>query len=124
MENTLSITITFCNQDEYIAETVCKTAESFKTSKYSWEMLVGLDNPSDLSVSIIRRLQQKYLNLSYYILHSDPSLIPLSRASQNRLYLLGHATGEFALILDGDDYYVSNADDMITSLQAHPTLLF
>lgn len=111
----LCITVTFCNQDQYIENTLRNLLQLLETSEYSIQVLVGLDYPSEEAKHIANSFKRD--NLQVFELFSNEDLIPLSRASENRFFLLKNADSEFALILDGDDWYVETPDDAINFLR-------
>ena len=59
-------------------------------------------------------------NIKIFRVNSNKNLIPLSRASVNRIQLLKNATGPYVMLLDGDDEYIDVVDDGVEFLNDHP----
>ncbi|BBF22557.1 glycosyltransferase family 2 protein [Sutterella megalosphaeroides] len=120
----LSICITFRNQDCYIEPLLIKLLGLADRSRYSWEILVGLDHATSQGLANAERIAQDHPNIRIITLKSDSNLIPLSRASTNRLHLLKKAQGTYALLLDGDDEYLDVFDEAIDFLNKTENLAF
>lgn len=101
----LSILVTFCRQKPY-AKALLESILSQKTS-YSYEVLIAVDGPDDGIVHIIQQYQTKHKNIFFFNVASDSRLLSLSRASQNRLFLLEKSRGKYFCVLDGDDFYIN-----------------
>lgn len=101
----LSIIITFCKQKKYVKR-LFESIISQKTN-YNYEVLVAIDGPDDGTINIIRQYQLIHKNISLFTVNSDTRLLTLSRASQNRLFLLEKSRGKYFCILDGDDFYIN-----------------
>lgn len=99
----LSILITFYNQRQYIKE--CINSILSQNTNFSFEILIALDGDDDGSWEILKNYFIKYKNIKIFKVFSDKNLLSLSRASQNRLFLLKHAVGNFFITLDGDDFF-------------------
>lgn len=102
----LSILVTFCNQKEYIRESL----DSIYSQKvnFEYEVLIGLDGKDDGSESIINEYLSKYPNTKLFkIDNSELNTINIEKASINRLNLINNAHGEYLSFLDGDDFYTS-----------------
>lgn len=118
-----SVCVTFFNQDEYIVPTIKSLISLCEGSSHSWEIVVGLDRPSLYAVNSLNEICEINSNVRKVELKSDEDNIPLSRASTNRVSLLSLAKGEFVLILDGDDEYISLPDDGIALLHRNQKLV-
>lgn len=73
-----------------------------------WEILVGDDGSDDGTLEIIKEYVDLYPDKIFlYVMHREKGCKynGAVRASRNRLNLLGHATGEYFCVIDGDDYY-------------------
>lgn len=77
-------------------------------------MVIGIDKPSSNSRAIASKLESEIVR--FFFLKSREDLIPFSRASENRKYLLEQANGTYAMILDGDDYYIDVPDEAVAIL--------
>ena len=99
----LSIIITFCNQKKYIKQ--CIDSILNQKTNYSYELLICLDGEDDGSWEILNNYYKKKSNIKLFKIYSDSRLLSLCRASQNRLFLLKHAIGDFFITLDGDDFF-------------------
>ena len=102
----ISFVITFCNQNQYIDRAI-QSIYKIMGDKNSFEIIVGVDRPDDNS----RLILSKYINdenFHVFYLNSDLRYIPLTRAALNRSWLLKQTKGEFAMMLDGDDFYIDS----------------
>lgn len=102
----LSVLVTFCNQAEYIKETL----DSIFSQKvnFQYEVLIGLDGEDQTSESIIQEYIYKFPNTKLFkIDNSMLDTINIEKASINRLNLLQNAKGEYLTFLDGDDFFIS-----------------
>lgn len=118
----IAICITFFNQDEYIKPLIERLNELSERSRFCWELVIGVDHPSQKSREVIARIQSlkdKSVEMKVMELDSDSSLIPLSRASLNRMQLLRVANAPYALVLEGDDEYIDLFDEAILFLNKH-----
>lgn len=120
----LSICITFRNQDCYIEPLLSKLLALSDRSRYAWELLVGLDHATCQALASAERIAKDHPNIRIFTLKSDANLIPLSRASTNRLHLLQQARGTYALLLDGDDEYQDIFDEAIDFLNEKNNVAF
>lgn len=121
-KTTLSILITFYNQDTFIERTIKSCLKSFGSSSFSYKILVCLQAPSTKAIEIIENYVKDYQNISYITNTPEKNLIPLSKASLNRYELLQIANSKYCLFLDGDDAYLTNVDDGIAALESDDTL--
>ena len=115
-DKVLSIVVTFCDQDKYIEQTLESLLRLFTLKfTYKFEFVVGLDKPSNQAKILANKLQSPFIR--FFFLNSKENLIPFSRASENRKYLLEQAVGTYAMILDGDDYYIDVPQEAIEILE-------
>lgn len=120
---TLSILITFYNQDSFIERAINSCLNAFRTSVYSYRILVCLQNPSSKAKEILEKFSRELECLSYIINEPDESLIPLSKAAVNRYKLLTLANSKYCMFLDGDDAYIDNVDNGIDTLEQNSNLV-
>ena len=102
----ISIMITTYNLEKYIEKALDSVLN--QKTEHEYEILIGDDGSTDNTVSIIRDYQRKYPNkILLFVMPriQDKQYDKIARASQNRLNLWAHATGEYCSFLDGDDYY-------------------
>ncbi len=101
---TLSVCVTFCNQEKYIRNTLNSIVN--QKTDFDYEVLIGLDGKKEKSLEIIKEYTDKYDFIYVYeSFCSELDCINIEKAAANRLNLLKHAKGEFFMLLDGDDYY-------------------
>lgn len=106
----LSIIVTYYNQEAFVR----KSLDSILAQKLNcdYEILIGDDGSADGTVNIVNEYIQRYpdhIKLFTMPREKGVKYNPIHRASDNRLNLLSHATGQYFMILDGDDYYNSKA---------------
>lgn len=99
----LSVLVTFCNQKEFIKDALDSVFKQ-KTS-FEYEVLVGLDGEDPESEKIIKEYPVKLFKCDNFKL----DIIPIEKASNNRINILKHAKGEYFCILDEDDFYADNS---------------
>ena len=114
----LSICVTFANQNKYINRAIDSIIKMMG-KETDYEIIVGLDNP-DLNAERLVDAFKNQSRLSTYVLHSDARFISLSRAAMNRAFLLEQAKGKYAMILDGDDFYIDSPVEAIEFLEQNP----
>ena len=99
----LSVLVTFCNQKEFIRDAL-NSIFNQKTD-FEYEVLVGLDGEDPESEKIIKEYPVKLFKCD----NSKLDIIPIEKASNNRINILKHAQGEYFCFLDGDDFYINNS---------------
>lgn len=102
----LSVLITTYNLENYVAETLDSVLA--QEVNFEYEILVGDDGSADGTIDIVREYEKKYPGkLCLFIMDRDQNkkYNRIERASKNRINLLGHASGEYLIFLDGDDVY-------------------
>ena len=105
----LSVLITTYNLVKYIDETI-KSVLAQKTN-FKFEILIGDDGSNDGTIDKIINWQEKYPDIiKYFVMDRKVGVKynKIERASKNRINLIEHATGEFLIFLDGDDFYTDN----------------
>ncbi|MBQ8784558.1 MAG: glycosyltransferase [Alphaproteobacteria bacterium] len=101
---TLSVCVTFCNQEKYIRNTLNSIV--CQKTNFDYEVLIGLDGKKEESLKIIKEYTDKYDFIKVYeSFCADLNCINIEKAASNRLNLIKHAKGKFFMLLDGDDYY-------------------
>ena len=113
----LSFCVTFANQNKYIDRAISSIIK-IMGQRTDYEILVGLDNPDSEAEKLVQKFDDK-TKLRTFVLHSDPRFISLSRAAMNRAFLLKQAEGEYAMILDGDDFYIDFPNEAIHFLDTN-----
>lgn len=106
----ISFLVTYYNQEQYVRQSMDSILAIDKPSE--WEILVGDDGSSDRTVEIVREYVGRYPeNIRLYVMPRDKEkrYYPVKRASENRIHLLEHCTGECFCVLDGDDFYCDTA---------------
>ena len=104
----ISVLVTFYNQEKYV-DTALESIISQKTD-FGIKILVGDDGSSDNTVSIVKEWISRYPDvIELYTMDRDEGpVVPLFRASRNRLNLLDHVDTDYFIYLDGDDFYCSD----------------
>lgn len=103
----VSFLITYYNQKEYVHESI-QSVLNIKKENIEWEILVGDDGSTDGTIDEIEKYVQydpEHIKLFVMPREEGKKYFSVQRASQNRLNLLSHATGDFFCTLDGDDFY-------------------
>ena len=123
----VSFLVTYYNQKEYVQQSLNSILAIEKPN--AWEILIGDDGSSDGTTGIIRKYVEddpEHIHLYVMARDSDRQYDPVLRASENRLNLLEHCTGDCFCILDGDDFYTdtSFARDAVCVLEDHPEVSF
>lgn len=85
----------------------------------SFEIIVGVDRPNDESHAILAKYSSD-TNFHVFSLNSDQRYIPLTRAAFNRSFLLKKAKGNYAMMLDGDDFYIDSPIEAEKFLNHNP----
>ncbi len=100
----ISICITYHNQEEYVASSLCSALSLQFPCDY--EILVGDDGSSDGTLSVLQKYQAAEPDkIKLYRRSTGTHEKLISRASANRLNLAHYATGNYIAFLDGDDFY-------------------
>lgn len=103
----VSFLVTYYNQKEYVRESI-QSILKIRKENIEWEILVGDDGSTDGTIDEIEKYVQhdpEHIKLFVMPREEGKKYFSIQRASQNRLNLLSHATGDFFCILDGDDFY-------------------
>lgn len=98
----LSILITFCNQKVF-ANQLLDSIFNQKTD-YTYEILIAIDGEDDGIFDVLNKYQKEHNNINIFRVQSDKRLLPLSRASMNRMFLLSKSRGTYFCTIDGDDF--------------------
>ena len=101
----LSVIITFCKQKEFVKKLI--ESVIFQKTNFNFEIVVGIDGENDGTEKILNRYKNNIKNFYIYKLNSNKHLLSLSRASNNRLFLLKQSHGKYFIIIDGDDFFIS-----------------
>lgn len=117
-EATLSILITFCNQDNYISDCLNRILALTKKFQHSCEIIVGLDTPSPSALTSLQLFSDKE-NLKFFVINSPNNLPGFMRASFVRNHLLKKARGKYSIMLDGDDYFIALPEMAISILETN-----
>lgn len=102
----VSFLVTYYNQEEYVKQNLESILAVDKPC--DWEILVGDDGSADGTVEEVERYISKdpeHIKLFVMPREKEKKYFSVQRASQNRLNLLSHATGDFFCTIDGDDFY-------------------
>ena len=103
----VSFLITYYNQKEYVRESI-QSVLKIRKENIEWEILVGDDGSTDGTIEEIDKYVQhdpEHIKLFVMPREEGKKYFSVQRASQNRLNLLSHATGDLFCTLDGDDFY-------------------
>lgn len=103
---TLSIITTIYNVEKYIAIAINSVNEQ-KFSGFKIEYVVVNDQTTDYSMSVINeyfKQHKKNPNIEFKILDTPENL----GCGGARLFGIKHATGDYFMFLDADDYYIYN----------------
>ena len=104
----LSVLVTFFQQDEYIKRNIESTIRSFNCSKFSFQIIICVQDPSCYALSLLNELTRKYENVTFFETQTNNNVIPLSNAGCNRYELLRRADTEYCMFLDGDDKVIED----------------
>lgn len=120
----VSFLITYYNQKEFVHESI-QSVLNIKKENIEWEILVGDDGSTDGTIDEIEkyvRYDPKHIKLFVMPREEGKKYFSVQRASQNRLNLLSHATGDFFCTLDGDDFYCDSEFlmDAIDAFEQNP----
>lgn len=103
----ISFIVTYYNQEQFVSKSLDSILNI--TMPTDWEILVGDDGSDDNTVSIVKKYIDKYPNnikLFKMPREKNKSYYSVKRASENRINLISHCTGDFFCTLDGDDFYL------------------
>jgi glycosyltransferase involved in cell wall biosynthesis len=101
---TVSVLVTFYNQEEYIERALTSIIE--QKVNFDYEIIIGDDGSSDHSPEHYQKWIERYPDKIRLITNSrEGECIPSFRASWNRIGLLKEAGGKYFIFLDGDDYF-------------------
>lgn len=103
----ISFLITYYNQKEYVHESI-QSVLKIRKDNIEWEILIGDDGSTDGTIEEIDKYVQhdpEHIKLFVMPREEGKKYFSVQRASQNRLNLLSHATGDLFCTLDGDDFY-------------------
>ena len=119
----VSFLVTYFNQEKYVRQSLDSILAIDKP--FEWEILVGDDGSSDSTVEIVNEYIEKYgTNIKLYIMPRNvkEKYNAVKRASENRINLLRHCTGDCFCTLDGDDYYCDTefVKDAIRAFENYP----
>lgn len=109
----VSVLITFYRQDDYIENAIRSALDLLKKSCTNGEVLVCVQDPSERAIAELKRFGK---NIRYFISKTKENLIPLSNASFNRMFLLSRTNSDYAIFLDGDDWYSGSLRNAINIL--------
>ena len=100
----LSVCITYYNQKKLVKQSIESALLLYKHTDL--EILCGDDGSTDGTLDIIKQYAKRYPDaIKYFVIDRTETAKSINRASANRLNLIKHATGEYIMFLDGDDYY-------------------
>ena len=107
MNSKLSFVIISYNEKEYLTEAI---ESCFKQKINNFEIIIGDDGSSDGSIEIIESYIKKYPTIVKYFVSDrtgvcKEALIASLRVSAVIERALQMATGEYCVILSGDDYF-------------------
>lgn len=115
----VSVLITFYQQDKYMQKCICSALSMLKRSEVDGEVIVCVQNPSQNAKEIIHSFANE---IRVFFTETRKDLIPLSNASKNRLLLLSKSKAEYAIFLDGDDWYIGDLKRAIQILNSSPEI--
>jgi len=102
----ISFIVTYYNQKNFVKDSLASILAIDFPCNY--EILIGDDGSTDGTVDEIKRFCSKYPNIiKYFVMPRDNNITydSILRVSANRLNALKHATGDYVMFLDGDDFY-------------------
>ncbi len=115
----VSVIIISYNEREYLGEAIRSvTGQSFS----DLEIIIGDDGSTDGSQEYLAELPEKLANrcpVSFYVMNrpeKNDGIIPSLRVSDNIKRALATATGDYTLILSGDDYF-TDPDKICTAVE-------
>ena len=112
---TLSICIVTYNHADYIEG--CVMSVISQSAGVNLEILVGVDQSTDGTLEIVKRLASQYPETVRCIAHSER----LGYGSKNYQILIAQAEGEFIAHLDGDDYWLpGKLGAQLDFMNSHP----
>ena len=104
----VSVLVTFYNQEKYVDKALNSVFS--QNTNFDYDVLIGDDGSSDRTLEIINQWISRYPDkIRLFQMERLEKKYPTGfRASQNRLYLLKHVTGQYFNFLDGDDYFTDD----------------
>lgn len=103
----VSLLVTYYNQEQYVRQSMDSLLAIEKPAE--WEIIVGDDGSTDGTVDIVNEYVRKdpeHIRLYVMPREAGKSYNPRKRASDNRLNIIEHCSGDCFCMLDGDDYYL------------------
>lgn len=119
----VSVCITAYNHEEYIDQAI----ESVLTQQvdFDYEILIGEDDSSDSTRSIVKKYQEKFPEKIRLFLNSRENVIYVNgraTGTWNFINNFRNAKGKYIALLDGDDYWIcaDKLQKQVDVLEAHP----
>ena len=113
----ISFLVTYYQQKKYISQSMEALLALEKPAE--WEILIGDDGSTDGSTELAQSYaDQDPEHIRLFVMPRDPTrkYLAIERASENRLNLVRHATGDCYCLMDGDDFY-SETDFILQALE-------
>ena len=102
----ISFLVTYYQQARYVRKSLDSILALKKPPE--WELLIGDDGSTDGTLDEIRAYADRDPeHIRFFVMDREPGrrVIPVERASANRLNLVRHAAGDCYCLMDGDDFY-------------------
>ena len=119
---TVSILVTFYNQEQYVDRTMQSIFD--QKTDFPFEVLAGDDGSTDGTMEKLRAWQEKYPDVIRIFVQprEDRKYLSGERAAGNRLSLLKQVQGKYFLYLDGDDCFSNpgKLQKQVDILEANP----
>ena len=121
----VSFLVTYYNQEQYVKSSMDSILALEKP--FDWEILVGDDGSTDMTVEEIKKFIQHYPNhIKLIVMPREPNVAyqSVKRVSNSRLTLLEQATGDYFCVIDGDDFYCDTTfvKESLEIFKKHPDI--
>lgn len=104
-EYKVSVLVTFYNQEDCVDRAIGSILT--QDTDFPIEVLIGDDGSSDQTWTIIQNWVMRFPDTvkAFRMSRDDGVIDSIARASHNRIFLSGKASGQYLVYLDGDDYF-------------------
>lgn len=119
----VSVCIFTYNHEPFIAQAV--ESVLMQQADFDFEIIIGEDDSSDGTRTIVKQYQRKYPRMIRLLLHERKDVIVINGRETGRwnfMNTLASARGEYVALLEGDDYWldVNKLQKQVDFLDSHP----